>query len=448
MKRRATDITADCFGSDRKESGRGSFLVLELEGKRPFKEKGWPWVQVGLRGILGQEKADQVKFISEGLLVKTRNDDQTQQLLKAKYFGEHVVKVKKHERMNQSKGTIFADDLKDLDEEEIVEWLREYGVKEAKQRWRREGNKLVKTPVFELTFDSHCPPEKIRLDYVSYEVRRQYPRPLQCAACGRLGHHYASCRAPPTCLRCGGKKHGKENLTCEMKCINCEGCDHVALNNVCPKYQEEREVCKVRMDKGVTHQEARQMARTEKARPLRASYAAAVAATNDPATTDVKERMDRLERGLASVVDMLKELVASVRGSECAGLQGVKETNGSKEQSDTNRTVENQKTQNKDQNTDKTKPSTHSHEVTMTGDNMAQPGGQMVSELPAGQDQGVGGAAPGFWKVAKGRGHGRKEGCPQHMNTPEHPTSVPQSGTIFSQATLAVLESIEDDALT
>lgn len=42
MKRKACDITAECLGNDRYVKSHGSFLILELEGSKPFKSRGGP----------------------------------------------------------------------------------------------------------------------------------------------------------------------------------------------------------------------------------------------------------------------------------------------------------------------------------------------------------------------------------------------------------------------
>ena len=319
-KRKALDITAECMEHEHGKM-QGSFLILELEENKPFKSRGWPWVQAGLRGILGTEKAEQVKFVKEGLLVKTKNGEQTRKLLRATLFGDQAVKVSKHGKLNQSRGTIYAEDLKELEESEVVEWLREYGVTDVKQVWRKEGNRVVKTPLFEITFDKHVPPETIKLDYVSYEVRRSYPRPLQCQACGRLGHHHAVCRARPTCLRCGEEKHGTGHLTCDMKCINCSGNDHVSMNNRCPRITEEREVIKIKVDRGMTHMEARKVVQEKNNKMTKVTYATAAASNTTAATVGnmsatINQRLDKLEACLMSVMEMVKDVVKGAHVAE------------------------------------------------------------------------------------------------------------------------------------
>ena len=72
----------------------------------------------------GKEKVTKANFQSNGkLLVKTKDAAQTEKLLKARWFGDEECTVEKDKKLNQSRGTIFAYDLLDLSEEEIVGWL-------------------------------------------------------------------------------------------------------------------------------------------------------------------------------------------------------------------------------------------------------------------------------------------------------------------------------------
>ena len=68
-------------------------------------------------------------FLRNGdLFVKTKNEKQTEQLLKATHFGGENCVVKKDGRLKVSKGTIYEPDMMDLSESEVVGWVDEYGV--------------------------------------------------------------------------------------------------------------------------------------------------------------------------------------------------------------------------------------------------------------------------------------------------------------------------------
>ena len=170
-------------------SDTGSFLTVKLCSGNALKEKGWPWVQQCIRGILGgKEKVTKANFQSDGkLLVKTKDAAQTEKLLKARCFGDEECTVEKDKKLNESRGTIFAYDLLDLSEEENVGWLAEFGVVEAR-RFTRKGREGLpeRTPTVLLTFDKPSCPDRIELDYVVYKVRRYIPNPLMCHQLGGM----------------------------------------------------------------------------------------------------------------------------------------------------------------------------------------------------------------------------------------------------------------------
>lgn len=323
-KRRARDITEECFEREGR-CGQGSFVVVEFESGMPMKGKGWPWIQAGLRGVLGEEKAEKVSFLGDKLLVKTVHENQTEKLLCVKQMGGQMVKVKKHEKLNESKGTIYAEDLMDLEEQDVVDGLKEYGVREAKQIKRKVGNREVKTPLFVLTFDLMVPPSRIQMDYSSYPVRRSYPKPRQCLSCGKLGHTFHMCQAPATCLRCGKGKHGTGHLTCDMNCVNCGKADHVSLNNVCPAYKDELEIMKVKVDRCIPYTEARR--EVLKGRDVSGtSFSSAVTrSAGNSMVGGIGERLEKVEKCLESVVELLKELMRT-KVAEKSGSEEVRES--------------------------------------------------------------------------------------------------------------------------
>ena len=174
----------------------GSFLRVALKSGKPFRSKGWPWVQVGVRGILGGvEKVEKAVLLADGcLLVKTKNQKQTEKFLKATFFGEEECEVVRDSKLNQSKGVIFAHDLIDLSEEEVVGWLREFGVVGANRLTRKNDGKEENTPTLLLTFNRPTCPTKMELDYITYHVKLHIPNPLMCFGCGQFGHPELGCK--------------------------------------------------------------------------------------------------------------------------------------------------------------------------------------------------------------------------------------------------------------
>ena len=63
---------------------------------KTLKSRGWPWVQMGIRGVLGNsDKLEKANFLSDGsLLVKTKNETQTDKLLKTQQLAGETCEVK------------------------------------------------------------------------------------------------------------------------------------------------------------------------------------------------------------------------------------------------------------------------------------------------------------------------------------------------------------------
>ena len=116
----------------------GSYLKITLKNGSPVQAKGWPWVQAALRGLLGKEKVEKANFLQDGsLLIKTKSQTQTEKLLQATSLLKEECQVVRDAKLNVSKGTIFASDLQELNEEENVQWLDEFGVVGAKKKIKK-----------------------------------------------------------------------------------------------------------------------------------------------------------------------------------------------------------------------------------------------------------------------------------------------------------------------
>ena len=186
-RRRGEDVTEQFFG-DPPFLSDGSYLKISLKSDKPVKSKGWPWIQSAVRGVIGRDKVEKASFLRDGsLLVKTKNDTQTKKLLQANALLGEACEVTRDPKLNTSKGTIQAYDLLDLTEDEVTEWLSEFGVVGAKRFTRRSAGKVEPTPTLLLTFDMPTCPQKIELDYVTYHIKKYIPNPLMCFNCGEFG---------------------------------------------------------------------------------------------------------------------------------------------------------------------------------------------------------------------------------------------------------------------
>ena len=224
--------TEDLFSTQPARGHSGSYLRLALTSGTAFRSKGWPWVQMCMRGILGgMERVEKANMLADGsMIVKTQNHKQTEKLMKAKKFGDEDCEVVSDPKLNSSRGTITAYDLLELTESEVVGWLRDFGVTGARRFTRRANGKTENTATILLTFDTPSCPSKLELDYITYHVNQYIPNPLMCYGCGRFGRPQLKCPSDPLCLRCGMGKHDGE---CDAKCINCKKDGHSCLSRDC-----------------------------------------------------------------------------------------------------------------------------------------------------------------------------------------------------------------------
>ena len=229
-------VRPDEFFFDGESNHTGSFLKVKLLSDVSFKSKGWPWIQLGIRGILGaEERLAKASILSDGgLLMRTKTEAQTSKLLNVHTFAGEECQVSRDERLNSSRGIVRAHDLIELSEEEVVGWLKEFGVTKVKRFTRKVNGRTEKTATLLLTFDAPTCPSRISLDYVTYKIEQYIPNPMMCYKCGKFGHSETFCKADSVCLECGEPTH---EGGCTPKCINCgkSGHSHSCLQEKNPE---------------------------------------------------------------------------------------------------------------------------------------------------------------------------------------------------------------------
>ena len=299
------------------EEDNGVYLSIKLTSGKSLKNRGWPYIQQCVRAILGQnEKLAKANFQRDGsLLVKTKDEKQTSQLLKATAFGQENCIIEKDNRLNTSKGTVHAFDLMELSEEEIAKWFEGFGVVGVKRFTRTNNGRTENTPTLLLTFDRPVCPTRLDFDYTVYHVRKYIPNPLICYRCGKFGHGEARCPLQPeqaVCLNCGADKHAG---TCQPKCISCSSNDHSCRSRECPVWQKEQEICTLKVEKDISYTQARkeydQSHHTPRSSPVTRSYASVVRSSNEPMAnelvTDLQNRVEKLERKMDRIIALLEQ---------------------------------------------------------------------------------------------------------------------------------------------
>ena len=306
---RAEDIIENFWEG---EEENGHYLTIKLKSGKPMRSKGWPWVQHCIRGVLGQGaqgKVAKANFLKNGdLLLKTKNEKQTAQLLKVTLFGEEQCEVEKDRKLNMSKGTIYAPDLIELSEDEIVGWLTEFGVVAAKRFTKWINGVQENTPLLLLTFSTPSCPTKLNFDYVSYQVRKHVPNPLTCFKCGRFGHAEAQCTKDAVCLTCGDDRHDGD---CQPKCVNCNQPGHSCRSRECPVWIKEKEICVLKVEKDLSYAQARNMYEQTHQTQMARTYASVVHTPADNHGSDVTlcDRVEKLEAKLDKMLSLLDKLL-------------------------------------------------------------------------------------------------------------------------------------------
>ena len=309
MKRTRADDRIEYFWDENRTDG-GMYLTIKLRHGKTLKGRGWPYIQQCIRGILGDQKLQKASFQSDGsLLVKTSSDKQTEKLLKVTAFGAEACDVNRDERLNKSRGTIHAFDLLELTEDEVVGWLKDFGVIAAKRFTRRVDGHPENTPTLLLTFNKPTCPNKIELDYVTYHIRRHIPNPLICHRCGQFGHAEARCRAAAVCLNCAGEIHEGQ---CQPKCVNCGNTGHSCRSRECSVWKKEREICVMKVDRDISYAHARRIYAETHQTPIVRPYASVVRGQGDAPGQDtgLRGRVEKLEQKMDKLISLLDTLIS------------------------------------------------------------------------------------------------------------------------------------------
>ena len=311
---RREDVTETFWGESTEQNGL--YLKIELKSGKSFKGRGWPYIQTGVRGILGNcDKVEKANILRDGtLLVKTKNKTQTEKLLAAKDFLGEECEVKRDEKLNTSRGTIHAFDLIDLSEDEIGQWLEDFGVVGVKRFTKRVNERTENLPILLLTFDRPSCPVKLELDYVTYHVKQYIPNPLICMRCGTYGHPEDRCQKVKICMRCGENSHGGQ---CDVKCLHCKQIGHTCLSRECSVWKKEKEICKIKVEQEVSYAEARKRYEKVNQGPSFQSFTDVVRVPSEFRVQDMelKRKVDSLEKKVDELTDFIKQMFSQSRSA-------------------------------------------------------------------------------------------------------------------------------------
>lgn len=126
----------------------------------------------------------------------------------------------------------------EVQEEELLEWLKKDKVVHAKRFKKRINGELKDTRSVLLTFETKEIPSELFFAFERYKVYEYVPQVPRCYKCQRFGHLADGCHSKARCVRCGGEHAFNECQNKETpKCCRCEQ-NHSAAYLGCAKYKD------------------------------------------------------------------------------------------------------------------------------------------------------------------------------------------------------------------
>lgn len=239
------------------------FLVIEgTNPDAPLSGLSIFAIAKGITGLAGEPKSLK-RQQSGNLLVEVTRQSHATNLLRSTKLDTISIKVSPHRSLNQSKGVVSDEELKNVSEEEILQNLKQQGVIAVKKIKRKEGTNFKPTNTHILTFNSSRLPAEIKIGFTIRPVRPFIPNPLRCFKCQRFGHGQDRCKRNKACARCGKDGHDDSDCNDPMRCVNCSG-EHKSFSRDCPKWILEKEIQKVKHTSNVSFFDARKMVESSK----------------------------------------------------------------------------------------------------------------------------------------------------------------------------------------
>ncbi|XP_064456868.1 uncharacterized protein LOC135367496 [Ornithodoros turicata] len=196
------------------------------------------------------------KLRSGDLLIKCTSVKDCQQILTTTEMLGIPISASLHKTLNTCRGVVAVAGLIDVPVEEILANLKEQAVIDVRKLKIRKNNEYITTRNVVLTFDRPSLPDKLKVGYLSVEVRPYIPNPLRSFKCNRFGHAADACRGSPCCARCGQQGHDTKECRGPDCCVNCSS-DHPSYSRSCAKWKLEKEILRIKVTENISYPEAR-----------------------------------------------------------------------------------------------------------------------------------------------------------------------------------------------
>ena len=244
----------------------------ELKGLHPFI------IQEYLTHNIG-ENLKTKKLLNGNLLVEVNNEKQARKLKQNKQIHDINTFSEPHRSLNVRKGVVKCAELDKLTEEKLVRYWAKEGVSHVKRIHVFRDGTPKPTSTLILTFETHELPTHIWAGYLRLPVTIYIPQPLRCFKCQKYGHHQSACKGKAACQVCSGVGHDSKTCGEKAHCMHCEG-DHPPSSRSCPRWKQEKEVCRVKAERNVSYPEARRLCKPQTNVAGKLSYAQATAKTS------------------------------------------------------------------------------------------------------------------------------------------------------------------------
>ena len=273
-------------------------------------------------------------------LIATISESQSKHILERKRLGDCLISVRPHKSLNEIKGVIESDALKnDVTKEEIIEDLENYGVvdcyfhQKRLQNGQSENNGRVT-----LTFKGQTLPNRVTIaGWLHCRVRTYVPNPLRCFKCQKYGHSAKYCKRDKRCSNCGDGEC-LERCANPPQCVNCGG-EHAASDRNCPQWILEKDIQKIKVQQNISYKEAKNQAMANRTTSSR-SYAEA--AQSDPqGGSQHSSEIAGVLQALSKQMELLQRQINVI--SQKVGVN-VEEQETTEEESQNSKIVEEQET--------------------------------------------------------------------------------------------------------
>ncbi|XP_064462041.1 uncharacterized protein LOC135372332 [Ornithodoros turicata] len=199
----------------------------------------------------------EIKRMRSGdLLLKCVSERDSKTILNATEMMGHKISASLHKTLNTCRGVISLSELIDVPAEDILVNLKDQQVIDVRKIKIRRNNEYITTRNVILTFDTPVLPEKLKVGYLTTDVRPYIPNPLRCFKCNRFGHAAGACTGRPCCARCGQEGHETKECDRAEHCVNCSE-NHPSYSRSCPKWKAEKEVLHLKVTLNISYIEAR-----------------------------------------------------------------------------------------------------------------------------------------------------------------------------------------------